>query len=473
MTTFVRPSVYTSAVPGERTESLPFSMRQPPGIDWTLIIAMDCQALTTWPESVSLAGASSVAIGRGAERKVVANGKRIQLDLPDRWISLNHARLVRSGDRWSIEDEGSRNGSRVNGERIDKKTLEDGDVLECGGTFLVLRRTDGRGRGGGKMANAVPLAQRPEALRTLSPTLDHELNVLRKVASSPVAVLVLGESGTGKEGMASAIHALSGRDGPFLAVNCGAIPATLIESELFGSRRGAFSGAEDRPGLVQRADRGTLFLDEVAELPMASQAALLRVLQEKELVPLGGSRPLKVDVRVVAATNRPVAEFIEEDKLRRDLYARLSGYELRLPPLRERREDLGLLVATLIARHDKSGAPRTLSRTAAWSLFVHSWPLNIRELEQCLATAVAVAGAGAEIGLEHLPRPIRDATTAPVGAAADERERLTAIIERLGGNLSAVARELGTSRSQLYRLLSRHSILPDGAKRSTPPTESE
>src|SRR5262249_42356761 len=275
---------------------------------------------------------------------------------------------MRSGDRWSLEDLGSRNGSRVNGERVERKTLGDGDVIECGGTFLVLRRTDGF------TPDRSPLGQRLEALRTLSPALEHELNVLRKVARSPIPVLLLGESGTGKEGLANAVHALSGRDGPLVAVNCGAIPATLIESELFGSRRGAFSGAEARTGLLRSADRGTLSLDEVAELPLPSQAALLRALQEKEIMPLGATRAIPIDVRVVAATNRPVGELVAEDRLRRDLYARLSGYELHLPPLRERLEDLGLLAAGLIARHDRSGAPRTMSRAAASALFVYHWP---------------------------------------------------------------------------------------------------
>jgi transcriptional regulator with PAS, ATPase and Fis domain len=419
---------------------------------------MDCQALGAGAEIVSLADLATVAIGRGPERRLVVGFGEARLELPDRWISQSHARLQRRGDRWAFEDEGSRNGSRVNGQSVDRRQLDDGDVIECGGTFLVLRRADG------PVPIASSLAQRPEAMRTLSPMLERELSVLRKVARSPIPVLVLGESGTGKEGMASVVHSLSGRDGPFVAVNCGAIPATLIESELFGSRRGAFSGAEDRVGLLRSADRGTIFLDEVAELPLASQAALLRVLQEKELTPLGATRAIPVDVRVVAATNRPIAKLIEEDKLRRDLYARLNGYELRLPLLRERREDLGLLAAALIARHDRSGAARTLSRAAAQALFDYDWPLNIRELEQCLAAAVTVAHG--EIGVEHLPRPIREAGAPTARAPGAERERLVALIQKHGGNLSAVARELATSRSQLYRLLVRHGIRPEELKQT-------
>jgi transcriptional regulator of acetoin/glycerol metabolism len=448
---------YTRRVGSEDTESIVSEGHGPSGVDWILVVALDCQALTSSPERFNLIGIDQVLIGRGTERTFSRADSQARLDLPDRWISQNHARLVRIGDCWWIEDECSRNGTRKNGLRVTREALGDADIIECGGTFLVMRRGD-EAKG-----QAEALGDRPEALRTLSPTLDHELEVLRKVAQSRVPVLVLGQTGTGKEGTARVIHELSGRQGPLVAVNCGAIPATLIESELFGSRRGAFSGAEDRPGLVRGADGGTLFLDEVAELPPGSQAALLRVLQEKELLPLGARRAISVDVRVVAATNRQVADLVEEGTLRRDLYARLSGYELHLPPLCERLEDLGLLISTLVARHDTTGGPRTLSRTAAWALFAYPWPFNIRELEQCLSAAVAVAGP--EIGIEHLPKTIRDGESSPRHPAASERDHILALIDSHGGNLSAVARALKTSRSQLYRLLVRHEIQPDVLKR--------
>src|SRR5262249_11373211 len=157
----------------------------------------------------------------------------------------------------------------------------------------------------------------------------------------------------------------SGRSGPLVAVNCGAIPAALIESELFGSRRGAFSGAEDRPGMVRSAERGTLFLDEIAELPLQAQGALLRLLQEHEISPLGAGKPQAVDVRVIAATHQPLEQLIEQGKFRHDLFARLRGYVLRTPPLRARLEDLGLLITALLARFDASAHERRLSRSAA------------------------------------------------------------------------------------------------------------
>ena len=447
-----RSAGYTAPVPRERTDSMASSVQSEPRIEWAIIVALDCRSLETWPDSFGLRGVTELTIARGAERAFTRAGAQARLELPDGWISESHARVFRVGGHWWIEDLQSRNGTRVNGERITSQKLGDGDVVGCGGTFLLLRRTARDATPPG------PLASRPEALRSLSPSLIRELDALQRIARSRVPLLVLGESGTGKEGTVTAVHELSGRAGPLVAVNCGAIPPTLIESELFGSRRGAFSGAADRVGLVRTADGGTLFLDEVTELPHSSQAALLRVLQEKQILPLGTTRPIEVDVRIVAATNGDVTRLVEEGKLRRDLYARLRGYELRLPPLRDRLEDMGLLVATLIRRHDKSGAPRTLSREAAKVLFEYDWPLNIRELEQALSAAVALAGP--EIGREHLPEALRQGRTAPRPARHIDREYLLALIARLEGNLSAVARELGTSRTQLYRLLARHSIQP-------------
>ncbi|HET9626738.1 MAG TPA: sigma 54-interacting transcriptional regulator, partial [Kofleriaceae bacterium] len=304
-------------------------------------------------------------------------------------------------------------------------------------------------------------------LATLSPAFARELAVLRKVARSRVPVLVLGESGTGKEVVASAVHALSGRRGPLVPVNCGAIPAALVESELFGSRRGAFSGAEDRTGFVRAAEHGTLLLDEVGELPLASQAALLRFLQEGEVAPLGADRRFVVDARVVAATNQALEDLVARGQFRRDLYARLCGYVIHLPPLRARLEDLGLLVARLLARLAPGAAAPRLSRAAARALVHHRWPHNVRELEQVLRTALATA-SGDEIGLDdlHLVAAIPAPTAAPLPApGADRRDHLTALLGKHAGNLAAVARELATSRSQVRRLLARHGLASDAFKR--------
>jgi len=247
-------------------------------------------------------------------------------------------------------------------------------------------------------------------------------------------------------------------------VNCGAIPSTLVESELFGSRRGAFSGAEDRPGRVRSAELGTLFLDEVAELPVPSQASLLRLLQEREVTPLGGDATVLVDVRVVAATHQPLEALVESGRFRRDLFARLRAYEVQLPPLAARLEDLGLLIASLLERMEPGRAPRTLTRDAARALFAHRWPYHVRELEQALRAATTIAsGPELDAGMLRLggveptdQRAPPDATPAP--GEPDERARLVAAMEAHRGNLSAVARALVTSRTQVQRLLARHGL---------------
>src|SRR5215471_825907 len=282
------------------------------------------------------------------------------------------------------------------------------------------------------------------------------MRLLARIARGQVSILVRGDTGTGKDVTASAIHAISGREGRFVAVNCGSIPSTLIENELFGSRRGAFSGAADRLGMIRSADRGTLFLDEIAELNPASQAALLRVLQDGEVPPLGSDRRFQVDVRVVAATNRDIPRLIDDGLFRRDLYARLRRYEITLPALRDRIEDMGLLVAALMLRWAPNARERKrqLSRAAARALFLYHWPLHIRELEQTLRATMEIS-TNEEIRLEDLPGGVRSArpgrapsvAKAPRAAAIGQREVVVTLLHQHGGNLSAVAREIGTSRT--------------------------
>jgi len=415
-------------------------------LEWAMIFALDCNDLFARPSRISLAGITTVAIGRGEQRGVQRERSQLRVELRDHLVSQVHARLSSTADGWSIEDAGSKNGTRVNGQRVEEPTpLADGDIIECGASFIVVRRTT---------APLVELSERlgpTSNLHTMSPHYERELALLPKIARSRVAVLLSGDSGTGKEVVAQAIHQMSQRSGAFIAVNCGAIPESLITSELFGSRRGAFSGAEDRSGLVRSAEGGTLFLDEIAELPTSSQASLLRVLQEGELVQLGADKAISVDVRVIAATNRPLLKEVEEGRFRRDLYARLRGYELQLPPLRARIEDLGLLCGELMTRI----APRTrktLTRSAARALFLHLWPHNIRELEQTLRAAVAVCD-GDEIDVEHLRL-----AAASAEVESGEHSQLIELLERHAGNLSAVARELATSRSQVARLLVKHGV---------------
>jgi transcriptional regulator with GAF, ATPase, and Fis domain len=302
-------------------------------------------------------------------------------------------------------------------------------------------------------------------LTTLSPTLAHTFERLAVVARSQVPVLVEGQTGTGKEVVARAIHDLSRRTGPFVAVNCGALPRDLIEAELFGHRKGAFSGAtEEQAGLVRSANGGTLLLDEIGDLSAPSQAAFLRVLQEHEVRPVGGTRPVRVDLRVVAATHRSLDRMVETGDFRADLLARLAGHRIALPPLSHRREDLGLLLAALISRAAPSLATRLQIQPAAVrAMLRYGWPANVRELEKCVATALLLAHDRGRIELEHLPEPIRDAAAALAASEPedDDEARRTEIVDLMrqhGGNVTAVARAMGKARMQIQRWMKRYDI---------------
>src|SRR5207248_905563 len=241
------------------------------------------------------------------------------------------------------------NGTLRNGAPVDRAVLVDEDLLELGHTFFLFRAGLAAGPDDPPDLDAAAAAPPAPALTTLMPALAADFRLLDGVARSTVSVVIHGESGTGKELVAQALHQLSGRPGPFVAVNCGALPETLVETELFGYRKGAFSGAvEDRPGLVRSSDKGTLLLDEIGSLPLPAQAALLRVLQEEEVVPVGATRPLRVNLRVVAATHEDLGVLASQELFRADLLARLSGFTLDLPPVRERREDVGLFLTSLL-----------------------------------------------------------------------------------------------------------------------------
>jgi DNA-binding NtrC family response regulator len=278
-------------------------------------------------------------------------------------------------------------------------------------------------------------------------------------------IVVLGETGTGKEVIARAAHASSNRSGPFIAVNCGAIPANLVESELFGSRKGSFTGAlTDRAGLVRAADGGTLFLDEIAELPLPAQVALLRVIQEREVTAVGEVKPTSVDVRIIAATHQSLDRLADTGEFRSDLYARLSGLTIKLPALRDRREDLGLVIANVVPRVVADRAIR-FSRRAARALFAYGFPRNIRELEKVLGLAATVAGK-AEIDLVHFPDELQappkpsDAGRGAEPSVTDEARKamLIQLLTVHRGQISAVARAMGKARMQIHRWIERFGI---------------
>jgi transcriptional regulator of acetoin/glycerol metabolism len=420
------------------------------------------------PVRFDLGAARRVTFSRGATRRhEIQPDRTVHIELDDPTMSSPHAMLEKVDEGWMLVDQGSKNGTVVDGARIARALLPDGCVIAMGETFVVFRvaAVDVRP----PVLDGEAVVGRPPALRTMHPGLEEELRRVRNAAAAGIPVLVLGETGTGKELIARAIHDLSQRDGSFVAVNCGAIPESIMASELFGVRRGAFSGAAaDRPGLIRAADRGTLLLDEIGEMAPASQVALLRVLQERYVTPVGDTTPVPVDVRIVAATHRDLAQMAADGRFRDDLLARLAGLVITLPSLRQRREDLGLIVAESL---QESGASRDLPFTpdAAHVMFSRTWRRNIRELRQALAAAVAsgatrIERAHLESVLDDVPSSDRAASSpaaAPAGAPSSrsvDAAALTALLDQHDGNLSAVARVLSTSRTQVARLMERFGI---------------
>ncbi|MFM8330185.1 MAG: sigma-54 interaction domain-containing protein [Candidatus Methylumidiphilus sp.] len=303
---------------------------------------------------------------------------------------------------------------------------------------------------------------------TRDPAMKQACQIIRNVAETEATVLIRGETGSGKELVAKAIHQESHRrDRPFLAVNCAALTPSLLESELFGHVRGAFTGAvKDHAGVFQRADGGTLFLDEVAELPMELQAKLLRVLQERDFVPVGGDRAVKVDVRIVAATHRSLREQVKEGRFREDLMYRLRVVPIFLPPLRERRLDVNLLLWRLIHRHNARGH-RQIARVepaATRALLDHPWPGNVRELQNVVEYAYAV-GRGADLRLDDLPPEFREPAAAAAPAALsvvapppDEATRLRLALAAADGKIDPAAKLLGMSRATFWRKRKLHGV---------------
>jgi transcriptional regulator with GAF, ATPase, and Fis domain len=364
--------------------------------------------------------------------------------LDDPCASRLHARIAWSGEQgaFRLEDAGSANGSFVNGHRIETQTLADQDVLRIGDSLLV--HDEGR-----------PM----ERLRERAASL----------AASGLPALIGGETGTGKEVLARFIHDRSGRKGPFVPLNCGALPRELAAAELFGHTRGAFSGAgQARPGLFASAAGGTLFLDEIGDLPLDLQPALLRALQEKTVRPVGSDREVPVDVRVVAATNVDLPAAIEGNRFRADLYARLAQAVLTLPPLRERRFEIPGLLATFA---QVQGRALAFTPDALEVLLLGRYRYNVRELKALVDEFFAVSSTALPMDLAYLAnaRPEmaalvveRAGSPGHAGDAAPsaERERLVRLLDQHDGNISAVAKELGKPRAQIYRWLSRFGLSP-------------
>jgi transcriptional regulator with PAS, ATPase and Fis domain len=418
----------------------------------------------------------STRLGRAANGEVV---------LPGSAVSRRHALIQRGSDgEYILTDLGSANGTSVNDEEVLLPVvLRDGDRIEISGFELFFSgdpsRDAGLERGDTLFTTAdVTLNDAPGGgdgrvqIIGGGPRMLEVLSQVGHAAQSNIPILITGETGTGKELVARAIHESSPRAaGVFVPINCSALPEALLESELFGHRKGSFTGAQqDRAGLFEAAQGGTVFLDEIGELPLAMQPKLLRFLQDGEVRRIGDVEPRRVDARVISATNRNLLGEIQAGTFREDLYFRLSTFTIELPPLRERREDIPLLAERLLRRQAARQGKRVrgIGPPALEALSSYTWPGNVRDLENEIARAVAVIEDGARVSIDNLSHRIlgsgasgagAEPTDAPVGsdlkgATADfERKHIAAVLEEHDDNVSRAAEALGLSRGGLHKKL--------------------
>jgi DNA-binding NtrC family response regulator len=420
---------------------------------------------------------------RAHDELVIGRDEGCGLRLHDADVSRRHARLHRDGDAIVLSDLGSRNGTFVNARRIVHAPLARGDVVRLGGSVAFVGDAPGE---------ATELA--PGLLA--GPLLRAELEGARRAAPSDLPIILQGETGTGKEVVARAIHSWSGRQGPYLAVNCAALPEALAEGELFGYRKGAFTGADRASlGLFRSAHGGTLLLDEVCDLPLVLQAKLLRVLEQHEVQPLGEAAPVAVDVRVIVATQEPLRDVVSRKQFRQDLLARLDGVSVCLPPLRERPGDVPALFTRAFVQQSSGLAP-ALDPEFVERLCLYDWPFNVREVVLLARRLRVLCGERLTLAARDLPaRMLGDASEVAAAAALTDDTVLAATRETAGdagaargeaappseplelpslmaalrasrGNVAQAALVLGISRQRAYRLMHGHAVDLDELRES-------
>ncbi len=421
--------------------------------------------------AVALPATPRITLGRSPECDVV---------IADESVSRRHAALVQSSSGLVIEDLGSRNQTKVGSIRLargDATPLGIGVVAEIGHTTVAVHRGPpalGSARQSPSKARSHPTAVLHD------PTMTRLFAMLHVIAPSRLNVLILGETGTGKEVFAEAVHAESDRAAmPFLKVNCLALGGSLLESELFGHEKGAFTGAHAaRAGIFESAHGGTVFLDEVGELPLETQAKLLRVIEYGEVTRLGSVHPRRVDVRYVAATNRDLEQCIASGRFRADLFYRLNGFAVTLPPLRDRARDILPIARTLLERAAQ-GRPHALTPAAETALEHHAWPGNVRELKNVIERAFVLAGPSGIVDAPTLllpaPRPERAAAQGALAVAVTppsgievlgpseeramlERPRIEQALASTSGNQTEAAKLLGISRRTLINKIEAYGI---------------
>ena len=412
--------------------------------------------------------------GIGTQRAVVHDGDICKIGshasndvvLRDPMVSRFHCRLVREDGVWTLRDSSSMNGTTLNGVRLRDGDIGTEGVLAIGDSIVRVRA------GAPAKEDFVPMMPSFGALLGTSLPMRRMFGLLDKIAHSDINVLIEGESGTGKELVATEIMQRSSRaEKPFVVVDCGAISPNLVESELFGHVRGAFTGADrDRIGAFEAADGGTVFLDEIGELPLELQPKLLRALEAKEIRRVGETKPRRVNVRVISATNRDLEREVNKQRFREDLYFRLAVISTRVPPLRERLDDLLILVRTFLAQLGVTEEERLFPAAVLSEMAKHDWPGNVRELRNYVERSVVLQssnltlrrGAGGVTSTQgpangiDLSVPFRLAKDAVIDSF--ERSYLSQLLEAAGGNMSKASRMAGMDRMYLHRLVQKHGL---------------
>ena len=444
--------------------------------------------------SVTISNGMTVEVRLGRKEVKIGRGHEADLQLPDPSVSRLHAKVFRVGLQYFLADLRSRNGTYVDGERITQLALEDGRMFQVG-PFRIHFHRPASGRTAGEEPTApqgtpstitdstegdparVPkrtgpataIGDAPFGLIGGSAHVRKLVATIRRVGGSDVPVLIEGETGSGKELVARGIHDASPRrERPFIVVNCGAISPELIESELFGHEKGAFTGATaQRKGAFELANSGTIFLDEIGELPLALQPKLLRALEQKEVKRVGGNDLLLADVRILAATNRNLREEIFRKTFREDLYFRIGAITVPIPPLRERREDVAPIARHFLAGMENStpGPLPVLSPGALDAMISHDWPGNVRELRNAIQRAVVMAENGdltaSDFSFLRRAWEPQAETETPPGLSRWEQAERTNILGELArqmGNKTKAARELGIAKSTLFEKLKKYGI---------------
>jgi len=439
-------------------------------------------------KEIPLPSRGSIVLGRAEDCDVC---------IPHRTLSRRHVEIA-VGDAVSICDLGSKNGTRLRALRLEAHARAEvlpgdeqvpGEIFEPGALVCYVKARVAGAAVPGLLLRPKANSETPRIASTSSradglvepviqdPAMQRIYSLLERIAPGDISVLLLGETGVGKEVAARSIHARSKRaGGPFLAINCAALSPALLESELFGHERGAFTGAHaSKEGIFEAASGGTVMLDEVGELPQAVQAALLRVIEERTVMRVGSTKVRHVDVRLVAATNRDLGAEVERGSFRRDLYFRLNGISLQIPPLRERKDEILPLALGFLAK--TANAAQTLTQEAEQALLAWSWPGNVREVRNVIDRAALLAGDGpveaAHLGLPgpstaDMPASAGRSARVTLGAAnaeslrgeldAIERQRIVAALDRAGGNQTRAAAELGMPRRTFVSRLDAYGV---------------